>query len=92
MLGKIDGERRSRSEDEMVRQPHQLNGQESEQTLGDGGEQRSLMYCFGGLQKVRPDKVMAPYSSTLAWQIPWMEEEQIPGRLQSMGSRRVGHD
>ena len=66
MLGKIDGERRSRSEDEMVRQPHQLNGQESEQTLGDGGEQRSLMYCFGGLQKVRPDKVMAPYSSTLS--------------------------
>ena len=32
---------------------------------------------------------MAPHSSTLAWKIPWMEE---PGRLQSMGSRRVGHD
>ena len=32
---------------------------------------------------------MAPYSSTLAWKIPWMEE---PGRLQSMGSLRVGHD
>ena len=31
---------------------------------------------------------MAPHSSTLAWQIPWMEE---PGRLQSMGSLRVGH-
>ena len=31
---------------------------------------------------------MAPYSSTLAWKIPWMEE---PGRLQSMGSLRVGH-
>ena len=30
---------------------------------------------------------MAPHSSTLAWNIPWMEE---PGRLQSMGSRRVG--
>ena len=29
------------------------------------------------------------HSSTLAWKIPWMEE---PGRLQSMGSRRVGHD
>ena len=29
---------------------------------------------------------MAPHSSTLAWKIPWMEE---PGRLQSMGSRRV---
>ena len=32
---------------------------------------------------------MAPYSSTLAWKIPWMEE---PGRLQSMGSQRVGHN
>ena len=31
---------------------------------------------------------MAPYSSTLAWKIPWMEE---PGGLQSMGSLRVGH-
>ena len=31
---------------------------------------------------------MAPHSSTLAWKIPWREE---PGRLQSMGSRRVGH-
>ena len=30
-----------------------------------------------------------PHSSTLAWQIPWAEE---PGRLQSMGSQRVGHD
>ena len=33
------------------------------------------------------EKAMAPYSSTLAWKIPWMEE---PGRLQSMGSLRVG--
>ena len=32
---------------------------------------------------------MAPHSSTLAWKIPWAEE---PGRLPSMGSRRVGHD
>ena len=30
---------------------------------------------------------MAPHSSTLAWKVPWMEE---PGRLQSMGSLRVG--
>ena len=35
------------------------------------------------------EKAMATYSSTLAWKIPWMEE---PGRLQSMGSLRVGHD
>ena len=31
---------------------------------------------------------MVPYSSTLAWKILWTEE---PGRLQSMGSLRVGH-
>ena len=31
---------------------------------------------------------MAPYSSTVAWKIPWMEE---PGRLQSMGLLRVEH-
>ena len=35
------------------------------------------------------EKAMAPHSSTLAWKIPWMEET---GRLQSMGSLRVGHD
>ena len=35
------------------------------------------------------EKAMAPHSSTLAWKIPWAEE---PGRLQSMGSRRVRHD
>ena len=32
---------------------------------------------------------MAPHSSALAWKNPWTEE---PGRLQSMGSLRVGHD
>ena len=35
------------------------------------------------------EKEMATHSSTLAWKIPWTEE---PGRLQSMGSERVGHD
>ena len=35
------------------------------------------------------EKAMAPHSSTLAWKIPWTEE---PGRLQSMGLLRVGHD
>ena len=34
-------------------------------------------------------KPMAPHSSTLAWKSPWMQE---PGRLQSMGLLRVGHD
>ena len=36
-----------------------------------------------------PGKEMATHSITLAWRIPWMEE---PGRLQSMGLQRVGHD
>ena len=35
------------------------------------------------------ERAMATQSSTLAWKIPWIEE---PGRLQSMGSLRVGHD
>ena len=34
-------------------------------------------------------KGMATHSSILAWRIPWTDE---PGRLQSMGSQRVGHD
>ena len=42
------------------------------------------------LYLLRPlEKAMASHSSTLAWKIPWMEE---PGRLQSMGSLRIGHD
>ena len=35
------------------------------------------------------EKEMATHSSSLAWDIPWME---APGRLQSMGLQRVGHD
>ena len=35
------------------------------------------------------EKVMAPHTTTLAWNIPWTEG---PGRLQSMGSRRVRHN
>ena len=35
------------------------------------------------------EKEMTTHSSILAWRIPWREE---PGRLQSTGSQRVGHD
>ena len=35
------------------------------------------------------EKGIATHSSILAWRIPWTEE---PGRLQSMGSQRVGQD
>ena len=44
---------------------------------------------FKDISSVSTEKAMAPHSSTLAWKIPWMEE---PGGLQSVGSRRVGHD
>ena len=35
------------------------------------------------------EKEMATHSSTLAWKIPWMEEREERGGLQSMGSQRV---
>ena len=41
------------------------------------------------VQEVPLEKKMATHSSILAWKIPWMEE---PGRLQSVGLQRVGHD
>ena len=41
------------------------------------------------MAQLLPEKAMATHSSTLAWKIPWTEE---PGRLQSIGSWRVGHD
>ena len=46
-----------------------------------------IVYC-STIQYLE-EKAMATHSSTLAWKIPWTEE---PGRLQSMGSLRVGHD
>ena len=57
----------------------------------------TLQVCEVGLKnwgferryEIELEKAMAPHSSTLAWKIPWMEE---PGRLQPMGSLRVGHD
>ena len=44
----------------------------------------SYMHLYHG-----SEKAMAPHSSVLAWKIPWTEE---PGRLQSTGSQRVGHN
>ena len=54
-----------------------------------------MLHVFDVLVSIEADSKylhiyqMAPHSSTLAWKIPWTEE---PGRLQSMGSLRVGHD
>ena len=63
--------------------------------MGPGGSDgKSSAYNAGDLgstpdQEDALEKEMATHSSTLAWKIPWTEE---PGRLQSMGSQRVGHE
>ena len=49
----------------------------------------SSPFFFGFFLYSWEEKAMAPHANTLAWKIPWTEE---PGRLQSMGSLRVGHD
>ena len=47
------------------------------------------IYSNASSYNIIEEKAMAPHSSTLGWKIPWIEE---PGRLQSMGSLKVGHD
>ena len=49
--------------------------------------QETWVQSLGGEDPL--EKEMVTHSSTLAWKIPWTEE---PGRLQSMGLQRVGHD
>ena len=49
----------------------------------------SFEQCLKTTSVFNWEKAMVAHSSTLAWKIPWMEE---PGRLQSMGLRRVGYD
>ena len=52
----------------------------------------SLLFTYqwqGQTQTLQFPFLMATHSCTLAWKIPWTEE---PGRWQSMGSHRVGHD
>ena len=58
-------------------------------TTGPPGKSYVLINYFPNLRLCKTYKAMAPHSSTLAWKILWTEE---PGRLQSMGSQRVGHD
>ena len=46
--------------------------------------------CIQSLGREDPlENAVATHSSLLAWEIPWTEE---PGRLQPLGSQRVGHD
>ena len=59
-------------------------GSEVKASAGNAGDPGSIPGSGRSLEKE-----MAIHSSTLAWRIPWREE---PGRLQSTGSQRVGHD
>ena len=64
----------------------------AEGTLATATRTDSLCMAGKKIKRANPwisEKAMAPHSSTLAWKIPWVEE---PGRLQSMGSLRVGHE
>ena len=63
---------------------HELPDVQAEFRKGRGTRDQIANICW-----IIVEKAMATHSSTLAWKIPWTEE---PGRLQSMGSRRVGHD
>ena len=95
-------EEKGTTEDEMVGCHHWLDGQEFEQALGVGDGQGNLVCCspwghkesdmnewLNWTDPLHLEKKMATQLSILAWEIPWTEE---PGRLQSMGSLRVGHD
>ena len=62
--------------------------------LPGGSDGKASVYNAGDLGLIPGsgrslEKDMAIHSSTIAWKIPWTEE---PGRLQSTGSQRVGHD
>ena len=61
--------------------PGGSDGKASVYNVGDPGS-------IPGLGR-SPGEEMAVHSRTIAWKIPWTEE---PGRLQSIGSQRVGHD
>ena len=55
---------------------------------GAGGKESTCQPGFNPGQEDPPEEEVAPYSSILAWKIPWAEE---PGGLQSMWPRRAGH-
>ena len=65
-----------------------VNAKESHNP-GGAVEAGNLLFRFGYELVGKGEKPMTTHSSILAWEIPWTEK---PGRLQSVGSHRVGHD
>ena len=72
----------------VLQSPTQLNLAQQKQLLFIKNLWQIILLLILIKAKPRVEKAMATHSSTLAWRIPWTEE---PGRLQSMGSLRVGH-
>ena len=66
-----------------------MRGEEEHEKGKAGRGERDREQNFISFMYYSLEKEMATHSSTLASKIPWTEE---PGRLQSMGSQRVGHD
>ena len=66
------------------------DGSDSKESAYNAGDLGLIPGSGRSLDREDPlEKGMGTHSNILAWRIPWTEE---PGRLQSMGSQRVGHD
>ena len=63
------------------------DGSAGKESVCSAGDKETRVQSLGREDLL--EEAMAPHSSTLAWKIPWTED---PGRLQSMGSLRFGHD
>ena len=68
--------------------PTKIGSFQVAQTVKDSAYNAGDPRSIPGLGR-SPGEGKATHSSVLAWKIPWTEE---PGRLQSTGSQRVGHD
>ena len=70
-----------------LRRPHMSNYMNNQPCLLNQTYFEQISINLAGFN--RKEKEMATHFSILAWKIPWTEK---PGRLQSTGSQRVGHD
>jgi len=62
-------------------------GASGKELAAKAGDVRDMVRSLG--QEDPQEEGMATHSNNFSWRIPWKEK---PGRLQSMGSQKVGHD
>ena len=79
----------------LMKAPRIYNGEKTASSIS-GSLVAQTVKCLPTMQETQVqslgqedplEKEMATHSSILSWKIPWTEE---PGRLQSMGSQRIG--